>query len=222
MTEKELFFDYSNVYRLLSACFYEPDRELFLEENLCGNLQVLLEKICPEAVMSAEQMGKEIHDGVQIDLALEHAALFVGPFELLAPPYGSVYLEEGNRLMGDTTIAVQKIYAENGLELDVQEPADNISFELEFMHYLYCLEADSVVNDNGENVQDISEVRKDFLEAYLISWIPQFCERIRQGTDNLFYHSLADCLDLFIAREAVSLSLARGCNTKEYVCQTAV
>ncbi len=88
MTDTETTADRSNIYRLLSACFYEPDRNLFLEEDLCGNLAKLLEKECPEAALAAENMAQSLRDSVQLDLAVEHAALFVGPFELPSPPYG--------------------------------------------------------------------------------------------------------------------------------------
>ncbi|MFN2356106.1 MAG: molecular chaperone, partial [Desulfopila sp.] len=81
-------------------------------------------------------MEQAIHESRHQDLLVEYARLFVGPFELLAPPYGSVYLETGRRLMGDSTIAVQHMYTNAGLTLDVQEAPDHIALELEFMHYL--------------------------------------------------------------------------------------
>ena len=222
MSDMETIAERSNIYRLLSACFYEPDRDLFLEENLCGNLAKLLEKDCPEAASAAEKMVQALENSNQVDLAVEHAALFIGPFELPSPPYGSVYLEKNNRLMGDTTMEVKKIYAEAGLKLEVQEPPDHISFELEFIYYLFTLEKE--VSDEGDNekARSLANLRRDFQGVYLASWVPRFCEKIRTATKEIFYRNLADCLEIFINHETTFLSVADADGTEKHDYQSAV
>lgn len=222
MTDLELATDRSNIYRLLSACFYEPDRDLFLEENLCGNLEKLLEKVCPEGAAAAEKMAHALENSTQVDLAVEHAVLFIGPFELPSPPYGSVYLEKNNRLMGDTTMEVKKIYAEAGLKLNVQEPPDHISFELEFIQYLFSQEKEALNRGESDNAQSLTTMRNDFLRVYLASWVPRFCEKIRAWTKDMFYRNLADCLENFIKYETSSLPLVNADGITQHAYQPTV
>ncbi len=205
MTDTEFLAERGNIYRLLSACFYEPERDLFLQENLCGNLKHFLEKVSPEGVGDAGKMELALQESDQQDIAVEHSTLFIGPFELLAPPYGSVYLEKGKRLMGDTTMDVQRIYAENGLELDVQEPPDHISFELEFMHYLCRLQLEALEEGEIKEAERCHDTMKDFLFNFINPWIPRFCADIRSNSKNDFYIHLADCLEHFITFETADI-----------------
>jgi TorA maturation chaperone TorD len=202
MTDTEFLVERSNAYRLLSACFYEPDRNLFLEEDLCGNLAKLTEMICPEGAEAAKEMAHGLQASNQDDLAVEHATLFIGPFELPAPPYGSVYLEKDKRLMGDSTMEVQRAYAENGLKIDVQEPPDHIAFELEFMHYLCRLQAEASEAGRHDTAEELSAKQSKFVTKFMGPWVPRFCADIRKNSDNGFYVHLADCLEHFIAKES--------------------
>ena len=95
-----------NCFRLLSACFYEPSKTLFLEENIFGKLTEDLKQVCPDAAGFSSNMGRSIHNYEDKELSVEYAKLFVGPFELAAPPYGSVYMDDGGRVMGDSTMKV--------------------------------------------------------------------------------------------------------------------
>ena len=93
-----------DTYKLLAACFYEPEKQLFLEENLCQNLAQLLQHSTPEGAEAAEQMLLSLQQYNQQELSVDHAALFVGPFELIAAPYGSVWREKQRLVMGDSTM----------------------------------------------------------------------------------------------------------------------
>jgi TorA maturation chaperone TorD len=208
--------------RLLAVFFYEPDITLWRKEKLCTYLAGLLKNISIEAALAAEQMEKSLEDMNDEQTAVDYAALFVGPFELLAPPYGSVYLETTKRLMGDSTMAVMRMYQEAGLSVDVKEAPDHIAIELEFMHYLYTLEAEAIHKDDNVKAQSLASMRNDFLSAYLATWIPQFCEKIGNGADNMFYRNLADCLENFIKHETASLPLINADGATKHACQAAV
>ncbi len=188
----------SDCFKLLAACFYEPDRDLFIQEKLCDNLVSLL-SACGYASASeaARGMLKALSELSDEEIKIEHARLFVGPFELFAPPYGSIYLEDKRRVMGDSTMAVQKMYQEAGLSLDIKEAPDHIAFELEFMHFLGLKEIEAEEQGQGNKVQKINRLQDEFMSKLLGPWIPALCENIRQGTDNSFYVHLADCLDGF-------------------------
>ncbi|MGI9535464.1 MAG: TorD/DmsD family molecular chaperone [Desulfocapsaceae bacterium] len=186
-----------NCFKLLAACFYEPEKDLFVEENLCQNLRDLLDGWASGAAKAASDMGLALSNLNQEELSISHAELFIGPFELIAPPYGSVYLEKNRQIMGDTTIDVLKSYEEAGLSVDEKEPSDHIAIELEFMSFLSTREAEARAQGNTIEAENFFGQQKDFYNNYL-RWVPNFCEAIKKGTKSPFYQSLADCLDRLI------------------------
>lgn len=183
-----------NCFKLLAACFYEPEKDLFVEETLCQNLQDLLDGWASGAAKAASDMGLALLCEEQKQLSIAHAELFIGPFELIAPPYGSVYLEKNRQIMGDSTIGVLRSYQDAGLALDEKEPADHIAIELEFLSFLSIREAEARAKGEASEAEQLLEKQKAFYHSYL-SWVPGFCEAIRKGTKSHFYKSLADCLD---------------------------
>jgi TorA maturation chaperone TorD len=187
----------ADIFRILSANFYLPDKALYVEEKLFENLVSLSGPVCSNVKFHAQKMAKAFMVCPEEDLHVEYARLFVGPNELQAPPYGSVYLEEGNRVMGNTTLAVRKMYEEADLSLanDVKQPDDHISLELEFMYYMIHKELEAGEKGNREEAGQWRKQEKLFLVSYLAPWVPAFAERIRQGSENRFYTSLADCLE---------------------------
>jgi TorA maturation chaperone TorD len=193
-------------YRLLAACFCLPQKELFVQENLIENLTRSFELVCPEAAEFSMRMKKALSRYSNEDLSVVYAKLFIGPFEVKAPPYGSVYLDEGRRVMGDTTMEVMDLYRREGLSIDneFKEPPDHISSELEFMYYLVHREVSALKRADTDAGQQYREKQKLFLNKFLKIWIPLFCERVRGGTDNEFYRSLADCLLTFINNSQVT------------------
>ncbi len=191
---------FADIFRVLSANFYLPDKALYVEEELFENLVSLLDSVCSNVKSHAQKMAKAFMAYPEEDLLVEYARLFVGPNKLQAPPYGSVYLEEGNHVMGYTTLAVRKMYEEAGLSLnnDVKQPDDHISLELEFMYYMIHKELEAWEKGNKEQEGQWRKQQKLFLVSYLAPWVPAFAERIRQGSENSFYTSLADCLEAYV------------------------
>ncbi len=187
-------------FRLLSACFYEPQKKLFLEEDLFKNLTEYLESACPAAVPFSSDMEKSIYNYTDEELRVEYAKLFVGPFELLAPPYGSVYLEDGGRVMGDSTMKVIAEYQKEGLagSDDYKDLPDHIAVEMEFMSYLFYKEREAMQKSDLDTARQYIEKQECFLDTYLRPWVPLFCEKIKEGTGNSFYSALAGCVLIFI------------------------
>lgn len=182
----------------MAACFYEPDRQLFLEEELAEKLEHLLESLSPEGAAAARRMQSCLHELDQKKLSIDHAALFVGPFELLAAPYGSVYIEQRRTVMENSTIHATRSYQEAGLSVDVKEPPDHIAVELEFMYYLCSKEATAASDDIPGDTRRFRNQQREFYRGALKPWAHTFCEAIRRGTENGFYVNLADCLDHFL------------------------
>ena len=190
-------------YKLLSACFYLPKKEIYLEEKVFKTLTSLLNTLCPDAAIFSAAMEETIQKYSNEDLAVEYARLFVGPFELKAPPYGSVYLDGGRRVMGDSTIEVVRIYEKAGMVMDkdFKELPDHIAVELEFMYYLIYKEMEALEKSEKDKALAFGETRNRFFNRFLSPWISPFCEKIKETTDNHFYIALANCLSTFVSKK---------------------
>jgi TorA maturation chaperone TorD len=172
----------ANSYKLLSECYYSPNEELI---NLLNNLKKLKGGIHSEItkyIPSLSELGA---------LAVDFSKLFVGPFKLQAPPYGSVYMENKAGVMGDTTIAVGDSYRLEGVEVALKEAPDHIAIELEFMYLLILKEIEAIKNNDLVTAEDYLGKQKSFLEGYLAAWIPEFADRLEINAKTQFYKNLA-------------------------------
>ncbi len=185
-----------HVMRLLAACFCEPEVTMYEEERFFENLRECISSFCPEAIPNVDRMEKAIQQYSEEDLMIEYARLFVGPYSLVAAPYGSVYLDEGGRIMGDSTMDVINWYEREGLMRsgDCKDVPDHIAIELEFMSFLMRKEMNAVADSDTRSAENYASKRRNFAVALLGSWIPEFCEKIRTGTDNEYYKAIADCM----------------------------
>jgi len=194
-------------YRLLAACYCMPGKE-FIEEGLAGNLAEALETVCPDAIPYAKEMVKAL-DGYDFsspknDILIDFSALFVGPFALLAAPYGSVYLEkEKARLMGDSTIDAVKTYRSAGVKMDNSQDdmPDHISVEMEFIYYLLNREDEAGKAGNKEEADRFRQIRENFMERHLGAWAFDFTKKMREAAKTSFYSGLADCTTAFLRSE---------------------
>lgn len=66
---------------------------------------------------------------IEADESLSQARqrLFVGPYALPSPPWGSVWLDRENVLFGESTLALRQWMRDNGIQFDMQqnEPEDH-------------------------------------------------------------------------------------------------
>lgn len=187
-------------YRFLSACFCQPQKNVFQEENLLENLTMILREICPGAAPFSAAMEESLRKFGDEDLLVEYSRLFVGPFGLKAPPYGSVYLDGERRVMGDSTMAVIRMYEEEGLSGHVEfaDLPDHVSVELEFMSYLLFKEIEALRKSDIGSAFEAKRKQEKFLTEHLGRWIAPFCEKIKEETQNGFYSALADCASVFV------------------------
>lgn len=197
MLNPEIIINRANCFKLLAACLYEPDKKMFGEERVIEKLQELFSSMGPAFKEVIQQLPDAFENSSEEQLKVDYAALFVGPFELLAPPYGSIYLEKGGRVHGESTVAVRKHYEQAGLSIDIQEPADHIAVELEFMYYLAIQEAQAVSSGNNKEGQKLQGMQEQFMQQFM-GWVPELCERMEKHALTAYYKLLARCLSLFL------------------------
>lgn len=181
----------ASVYRMLSACYYEPD-DAFLEEDIFGQLEGALSVLAPEHASDAQALGAFFREAGYEELRIDYTRLFLGPFGIPAKPYGSVYLDGGNVVMGDSTMAVLALYREGGFHVAeaFTEMPDHVAVELEF---LYLLNA-RLAEDHVESVERerLAGLGRSLLGEHLGRWVVPFTEAVKRGACTDFYRKLSD------------------------------
>jgi len=184
------------IYRLLAQCYYAPD------ENIFETFKNLME-------LSGQNPGNDVRDPVDDDftsIIVDHARLFVGPYQILAPPYGSIYMENTGMIMGESTIEAVNRYEESGLNIVIKEVPDHIAIELEFMYFLIFHEIEQAKNHNLERASHFQAKQSEFLDNHLGRWVLAFADRIMENAETNFYRSLALFTRKFIGDDLKSLS----------------
>lgn len=188
----------ANLYFVLSRAFASP---LVMKPDDPVRLrQIVTELPCTlqEAACSLAETWEQglIHPQ---DLSLAYARLFLGPFEILASPYASFYLQPDQQLMGPVSQSVASIYSEAGLEPGPgpREAPDHVALEWEFM---YFVTHQYLVTGEDQWLQK----RQAFVATHLRRWMPSLTKAMKQAKEHTFYDSLAAFLsDLF--KEPASL-----------------
>ncbi|AOM83491.1 TorD/DmsD family molecular chaperone [Salisediminibacterium beveridgei] len=188
----------ANLFKVMSELYKEPGTDLL---GYMDYLIEALEELHPALALKAEDLANELEKypltSNENKLVIDYAKLFVGPFDMKAPPYGSVYLDEGRRLMGDSTKAVEKFYGNSGVEkLNVfHQPADHITVEFEFLYFLYFKYVET-----GE--LKYLELMQRFIGEFLMPWVYKFTKKIRENANEPFYVKLARFTEEVIEWEA--------------------
>jgi TorA maturation chaperone TorD len=200
-----------DIYRLLAASYYSPTPAL-QEENCCSSLATLLESVTREAAQYAVKAAVEMDNYSLEALAIEHARLFVGPFQLVAPPYGSIYLDDAKTVMGDSTARVAAFYHVCGLHLadDFHELPDHFAVELEFMSYLAFKQREAEVASEKNEVTRLLNLQKEFLDRFMMPWLEPFTSAIITDGEAPFYQAIARCTVAFIKADHTALTLGQN------------
>ncbi|MBU9858068.1 Tat proofreading chaperone DmsD [Rahnella bonaserana] len=114
----------------------------------------------------------------QESLGDAYQRLFVGPYALPAPPWGSVYLDKESVVFGDSTLALRQWMRENGIEphLTQAEPEDHIGLLLMMSAWL---------------AENSPALLNEFLTMHLLPWAGHYLELLRQNAEHPFYVGVA-------------------------------
>ena len=111
------------------------------------------------------------------------------------PPYESVYREEAGRVFGEVTVEVWRKYRSFGfspVEELKSEPPDHLGLEMEFMYRLCSLEADAWQEADEQRAHQVGEGEKEFCREHLLTWLPQWRDRISEFDSLGFFRGLAE------------------------------
>lgn len=113
--------------------------------------------------------------------------LFIGPYALPAPPWGSVWLDRESVLFGESTLALRQWMRENAIAFDMQqnEPEDHIGTLLMLAAWLA---------ENGRDTQ-----RDQLLAWHLLPWSHRFLSVFIDNAGHPFYEALGKLAQLTLA-----------------------
>jgi DMSO reductase family type II enzyme chaperone len=185
-------------FSLLSECYRLPREDL---TNVLKGLQAIMGGLCDSATPHISKMREESERKNHFEeLKADYAKLFVGPFALLAPPYGSVYIEGQRKIMGDSTVEVRSAYRKAGVDIskDFLDAPDHIAAELEFMYFLIFKEVEALGESDMESAMEFLNQQRAFLIKHLGAWVPEFTEKVEEAAATEFYKNLARATRAFL------------------------
>lgn len=191
--------------RFLAACFYQPGPE-FAEEKLFDSMLAAATRIHPELAAQVRRLGEAFAAEGTEHLLIDYTRLFLGPTHTLARPYGSVWLEGENVVMGESTMAVQALYREGGFDIgaEFREPPDHIASELEFLYLLMFRENEAQREGKPDALEATTALRKRFLDEHLGRWAGPFLAAVKAGAETDFYRQLAELTQRFVLMQTVT------------------
>lgn len=186
------------IYRALSQCFSYPNMEL-LDSFTTDKVNVYVESWRYLGLDASDGIERIIawlaqfpdHEAALDELEKDYTRLFINASpKMLAPPYGSIYLDKHYRVWGQTTGEVVRLYQMAGLGISENfcDLPDHIVAELEFASYLIAEQQKHVENSSTQNLV-IAE--KNFLTRYLFQWAPVFLGLVIDNSRTAFYQETA-------------------------------
>ncbi len=119
--------DFAVTARVLGALFYyspeshetAPLVQALLTDDWQAQWPLDAEALAPVAAMFKTHSEESLPQAWQ--------RLFIGPYALPSPPWGSVWLDRESVLFGDSTLALRQWMRENGIQFEMQqnEPEDH-------------------------------------------------------------------------------------------------
>ena len=182
----------ANLCLLLAKAFSPPQHfEPEFPQSCRAMVADLPAELAASGLAMAEEWERAVEDAEAALLA--YSRLFIGPFEIQAPPYASHYLEADHRLMGDVSMWVAESYADSDLgPTDGPTDApDHVALEWEFLYYLGY---QAITRDEP----DWSVRAQTFIDTHMKEWVPRLSEAMLEAETHSFYHALARFAPLFL------------------------
>lgn len=108
----------------------------------------------------------------------EYRRLFVGPFALPCPPWGSVYTDRDCVMFGESTLSLRAWMRGNGIAPTASnsEPDDHIGRMLLLASWVS---------------KEIPASLEEYLSFHLLTWAPHYLAQLEEASKHPFYRTLA-------------------------------
>ena len=181
------------LYQYPEIKFYQ---QLF-EEDVFEDIPFGKEPSLSEGIVLIQKWNKEnpvAEDGAWFEALLEdYTRLFIGPEKVLAPPWESVFVQEGRLVFTEATLNVRRWYRRFGFEIENvhKEPDDHIGLELVFVTNLASKALKASEAGQPDELQRLMQAQKDFYQAHLGKWAVTYFDQLYDYARTDFYRGLA-------------------------------
>jgi DMSO reductase family type II enzyme chaperone len=213
----------AGMYAILCDIFRYPD-ELTRQYILNGEFKTHLLRIAEKLPYKFEINDQEIRelayqqDFNEKEIEVEFIRLFeAGPGDPPCPLLEGLYLkkEAGRRTIFKDLILFYNHFGLSYAEGNMEDRADHLIYELEFLHYLVFLELTAM--QKGQDTTSLRQAQVDFLERHPAKWTGLIAERMQQIEAGLkddvnsdviaFYRNVIVCTDRFVKSDLDYLKL---------------
>ncbi len=180
----------SDIYKLLSLATKYPEIKWFTPGFMTNFLAIFREAELGNGINELEGMVNITPDDIE-KLQVEYTRLFINAVPgTIAPPFGSIYMDNERSLYGPSTVKVKDFYRQHGFEIKnpVAVP-DELSLELEFLGLLVS--------------QGMAEDEEKFLALYFRPWFKKFSHVVINETSQPFYRAVVRLIDFFTKKEEI-------------------
>lgn len=136
-------------------------------------------------------------EDAQLELAADFCDLFLKSDRDSALPYASIYVGKSGLLNDQPAKEIEDLMRSYDIAVDksLNEPADHIAIELDFLGNLIIL---SNKLDNEHELESALTEQAQFIRQHLLSWTPQFATKCRSLDKFGFYASVVQLLVAFL------------------------
>ena len=181
-------------YHFLGRCFYEPPRAEWLaalagdrlfeawpfpsRDDATAAGLALLNAFC--AGWDPARLGA---------LEWDFNRLFVGPGEMLAPPWESVHRSKTKLTFQEPTLQVRELYRRFGVAAPAihREPDDHLGLELAFVATLSDHAAGAAARGDAAHLARCFQAQRDFLRDHLLAWAPACLALVEKHAETDYY-----------------------------------
>jgi TorA maturation chaperone TorD len=214
----------SDMYQLLSMFLHLPT-EVIAEGLLAGSLEEDVLAIFQELGLSAGELENiksrfsEIHqmnkskEELLTEMRQEYTRLFTHPQKPEIAIYETLfrYNPETDEVRPSLFISpaamdAERCYKKAGLTMskEINEPADHMATEMEFMLFLYLQKAKALQDDDQEALNRREGEIKEFSELHLQRWGKAFFDRCMEASNSKVYKTFGEIGSAFIGKMLAS------------------
>lgn len=200
------------VYDILRRFYIaEPSKEylkVIVENNLFSDFPFAEDSEGIREALDEINTYFQLHDPLTSSIDFEnlhwdYTRMFIGPFEVLTPPWESFYVEKNSLLFQKTTLQIREFYSKHGLTTVKEniEPDDHIGMELDFVYQLInrtIVQLEKMDSTTLITTKWLLEEQSKFLNDHLLTFVPKLSAKIIDHAETSFYRGLAKLLIHFI------------------------
>jgi TorA maturation chaperone TorD len=144
------------------------------------------------AILALESLHGRTGEDIE-RLQSEYTKLYIGPLELRAPPWESIYVSKKMQLFDENTLNVRNFYRSQGF-LPTEYPKvadDHIALECAFMARLGDRACTACSDGEYSVAKDTLDASCRFMKEHLLLWLPSYVADLEKIKEAEFYPIMA-------------------------------